>query len=203
MQATQTLPETYRKIGTLDVSHNRRLMLILNLLALVILVLSGWLFLRAMISLRPAAIAQSLVTIRIDSFLNWVILTGEVLILTALYVVLHEALHGIFFWVFTRTRPRFAFHWTYAYAAAPDWFIPRNRFLVTTLAPLVGITLLGLLIMTVAPAGWLLSIWYMVTMNAAGAVGDILVAIWLLRQPLTCLAQDCGDAVTLFVPQLP
>ena len=37
MNATQVLPDSYRKIGTLDVSQNTRLVLIFNLVGGVIL----------------------------------------------------------------------------------------------------------------------------------------------------------------------
>jgi hypothetical protein len=36
------------------------------------------------------------------------------------------------------------------------------------------------------------------TANAAGAIGDIVVAAWLLFQPLNALVQDVGDAVTSY-----
>jgi hypothetical protein len=56
----------------------------------------------------------------------------------------------------------------------------------------------GLAVIPVVPASWLLGVWFVLTMNAGGSVGDLLVAGWLLRQPPTCLAQDRGDSVTLF-----
>jgi len=34
--------------------------------------------------------------------------------------------------------------------------------------------------------------------NAAGAVGDIAVSIWLLFQPATLLARDTGDGITFY-----
>jgi hypothetical protein len=39
-----------------------------------------------------------------------------------------------------------------------------------------------------------------VLLNAVGAVGDLLVTAWLLRYPSTALAQDVGDAMTVFAP---
>jgi hypothetical protein len=200
MRATQTLPNTYRKIGTLDVSASERLLLILNLAGLLMLAASGWLFFRAAIWLRATDAARAIQILQISTLPGWIGLIAAILALTALHIILHEAIHGVFFWVFTRSRPRFAFRWAYAYAAAPGWYIPRNPFFITTLAPLVVITLVGLLIFAAAPLGWLLPTWLVITMNAGGAVGDLAVALWLLRQPATCLAQDRGDAVTLFVP---
>ncbi len=204
MRATQSLPDGYQKLGTIDISRDQRLLLILNVFGFILMVAAGWLFFRAIFWLRPSdSIRGLLALLRIGNLLEWAVLIGAILGLTALHVILHEAIHGIFFWLFTHTRPRFAFRGAYAYAAAPDWFIPRNLFLVTTLAPLVLISLAGLLMIGSLPPGWLLPTWLVVTMNAGGAVGDILVAGWLLIQPKSCLAQDCGDAVTLFVRREP
>lgn len=200
MQATRTLPDGYRKIGTLDVSKNERLLLLLNLAGLVGLAVSGWLFLMILARLRPTVTASAF-RFEIRSLGEMVLIIGAILALLVFHIILHEAIHGVFFWLFTRSQPQFAFRWVYAYAAAPDWYLPRNLFLITTLAPLVLISLAGVVLFSFAPTAWLLPIWFVLIMNAGGAVGDVLVAVWLLRQPPDCLAQDRGDAVTLFVPE--
>jgi hypothetical protein len=198
MQPVQVLPPTYHPIGTLDITKDHRALLFLNLFGFLLLVLSGWFFLQAIIGLRRAEIADGIVRLEVSSLLDTILMVAGILLLTALYVGVHEAIHGFFFWLFTRSRPLFAFRWTYAYAAAPDWFLPRNQYLLTSLAPLIFITLGGLAVIPVVPASWLLGVWFVLTMNAGGSVGDLLVAGWLLRQPPTCLAQDRGDSVTLF-----
>lgn len=201
MNATQVLPASYRKIGTLDVSQNTRLLLIFNVVALVIMAIAGFLFFQAMFRLRSGPPFDGQQLLQVTGLSETVGLIAAVLGLTALHIVIHEAIHGVFFWIFTHSRPLFAFRWTYAYAAAPDWFIPRNPFLVTTLAPLILITLGGLILFKFAPVAWVLPTWFIITMNAGGAVGDMAVAGWLVRQPPTCLAQDRGDAVTLYLPE--
>lgn len=200
MEAVRQLPETYQKVGTLDISKDQKLQIILNLAGLAAMAGFAWLFYRALVWLRPDEnpLGFTEFEIRIGSLPEWFGVAAAILGLAALGVVVHEAIHGLFFWLFTRSRPRFAFKLAYAYAAAPDWYIPRNQFLVTTLAPLVLISLAGLLIFAAAPASWLLPTWFVITMNAGGAVGDLAVAVWLLTQPARCLAQDRGDAVTLY-----
>lgn len=200
MRPTQVLPAGYHSIGTLDVAHDQRLLIILNIAGLFCLALGGWLFFRAAFWLRPQDAASGLGTLSVSTLAGWAALVAAILALTAMHIILHEAVHGIFFWIFTRARPRFAFRWAYAYAAAPGWYIPRNPFFVTTLAPLVVLSLAGLLVMAAAPAAWILPTWFVITMNAGGAVGDLAVAAWLARQPPGCLVQDRGDAVTFFLP---
>jgi len=200
MNPTQTLPATYRKIGTLDASKSERLPLVLTLVGLVVLVFAGWLFFRALIALRPEDALRILQGSQTRTIPGWIGLIAAILALIVLHIILHEAIHGVFFWIFTRTRPKFAFRLTYVYASAPDWYIPRNLFLITELAPLAVLTLAGLALFSIAPAVWLAPTWLVITINAGGAAGDLAVAGWLLLQPPTCLAQDRGDAVTLFKP---
>lgn len=120
------------------------------------------------------------------------------LIVLAMMVVLHEGLHGLMFWHFTGDRPTFGFKGLYAYAAAPSWYLPRNQHLVVALAPLLVITLGGLLLVALLPEAAVLPIIAIVALNAGGAIGDILVALWLLRIDAAALIQDTGDAITVF-----
>jgi hypothetical protein len=115
-------------------------------------------------------------------------------------LVLHELVHGAFFWLFTHQRPHFGFKGAYAYAAAPDWYIPRRQYMLVGISPLVVLSLLGVLLLPVLPAGALLPWLVALAGNAAGAVGDALIVGWLLFQPDSVLVQDHGDAVTVYKP---
>jgi len=200
MSATRTLPAHYRNIGTLDVSRDQRLLLFLNLGGLLLMGIAGWLFFRFAAWLRPSDLSGDFQFSQDRSPGAVIALIAAILVLFVFHVVAHEAVHGLFFCLFTRSRPRFAFRWAYAYAAAPDWYIPRDLFFIITLAPFVLITLAGLLLIAFAPPAWILPTWFVITLNAGGAIGDLAVAAWLLRQPRTCFANDRGDAVTLYVP---
>ncbi len=199
MRATQTLPENYHPIKTIDLSKDKRLLVILNLASLPLFFFFGWLFFQPIIWLRQVDLFEMAAQTQISSISDWIGLGGIIIGLSAVQILLHELIHGVFFWWYTRSRPRFAIRLTYAYAAAPDWFLPRNEYLVTSLAPFVVMSVAGVLLFAAAPAVWLLPTWFAITLNAGGSIGDLLVAVWLLRQPVTCLAQDRGDAVTLYV----
>ena len=197
MQPTRTLPPEYRPVWTFDLKNNLRAVLWLNLAGLVILALAGAGFALALYALRPAQATTGL-AVSIDGAGGVIQAALAFLALYAAMIVIHEAFHGICFWIFTRQRPVFALSWAYAYAAAPEWYLPRDQYLVTAAAPLVGISLLALLAFAVAPPAFFLPALVVATTNAAGAVGDIWMVIWLLRQPQACYAQDRGDAVTLY-----
>jgi hypothetical protein len=201
LNATQSLPDSYQEAGTLDLSKNPRLLVILNLAGVVILLLSGWLFFLAILWIRPQGSLSGIRFFSIGSPLDILTTIIWILALTAFILVLHEAIHGLFFWLFTRSVPRFAFKGVYAYAAAPGWYLSRNPFVVTTLAPLIFISLGGLLVFRLVPAAWLFGAWFALIMNASGAVGDILVTWWILRRSPRSYVQDRGDSVTLYLPK--
>jgi hypothetical protein len=58
----------------------------------------------------------------------------------------------------------------------------------------------GLAVLALVPPGWFLVVISFIAFNGSGAVGDLAVFYWLLRQPSTCLAYDVGEAVTLYLP---
>jgi hypothetical protein len=120
------------------------------------------------------------------------------LVLAALTLGAHELIHGFFFWVFTRSKPVYALHLSYACAAAPDWFIPFRQYWIIGLAPLVIIAAIGLLLIFIAPPGWILAINFLIGLNTGGAVGDLAIIAQLFRLPPTTLVKDSGDGVCYF-----
>jgi hypothetical protein len=198
MKPMQSLPEGYILKGSLDLSRNTRALLGLNLVGVVLFFLFAWLFTALAVQIRPDASAVFSV-VEISGIWSFVRLILVIVLLQVVMIVLHEGFHGFFFWAFTCTHPRYAFKGLYAYASMPGWYFPRRQYLIVCLAPLVGITLLGFLLITVIPAVWILPVLVVMTLNAAGAVGDMAVAIWLIRAPAGCLANDQGDAFNLYV----
>lgn len=195
MQAVRTLPENYIARSQVDLSKWRSA-LMLNLAALPLLVMFGWLFQRAAAWLRPGyAQAGSL----LQAFDGLV----DLLILVATYVVmitLHELVHGLFFWLFTKERPAFAFKGLYAFAAAPNWHLPRNQYIIVGLAPLVLISAAALLLILAAPISTIPLLVLTAALNASGAVGDLFIAGWVFAHPASSLVRDRGDVFEIFLP---
>jgi hypothetical protein len=195
-QPTRTLPPDYAPRGSIDLSTNHTAMLALSIASVVALLVFGVLALYITALVRPD-IAGGEFSLGASELLIGLV---AVLVLTFLMIVVHELIHGLFFWLFTRERPTFGFKGAYAYAAAPDWYMPRNQYAVVGLAPLVLMTLAGFALLPVIPVWAIPSLLFVVVTNAAGAVGDIAVVGWLLLQPRTTLVNDIGDAVTLYRP---
>jgi Putative zincin peptidase len=114
------------------------------------------------------------------------------------YIVLHELVHGAFFWIYSRNRPKFGFRKGYAYAAAPGWFFPRGQYLVIALAPFVLLSILGMALVAMVPVGAIVAILFGMVANAAGAVGDMWIAVKVLREHRKILIEDWGDGMNFY-----
>lgn len=191
MEPVKKLDAEYVVTGELDV-NNRKVAIALNLVGLALLFLFGWIFSLVAVAVRP----------KIDSPSPLGLFSGlEPLTLVLGLVgvlILHELVHGFFFWVFTGDRPKFGIHILYAYAAAPGWYLPRNHFLVIGLAPFISLSLLGLLLLPVVPDSVVPVLMLGLTFNAAGSVGDLAVAGWLLSQPRSLMVHDTGPQMTFY-----
>ena len=188
--STKTLPEGYAQSGEINLKKNKRLAITLNIVAFFVLVLSFYLLSSFAALVRPDLMNLS-GTITAG---GWAVVVGLVVLL----FTIHELIHGFFFWVFTRSRPVFALCLFYAYASAPDWYIPTRQFAFVTLGPLVIIGAVGLLLILLAPIRWIMFIIFFVAMNTGGSTGDLLVLTRLFKLSPTCLANDTGDVVTFY-----
>ena len=193
--STRQLPENYRLIWRLDLRRRVGLLVWLNLLGLVLLLLGGWLCLAWLHWLRPADLNVVLVVEGGARFWGFLALLLGVF---AGMLLVHEGIHGLFFWLFTGKPPHFGVGPGYVYACAPDWYIPKRQALVVMLAPAVLITLGGLLGLALAPAGWLWGFTLLVTLNLSGAVADLYVAVRSARLAPECLYHDTGHVMEVY-----
>lgn len=190
--AVQTLPETYAPAWYLDM-RERQSLIIANIAGLVLLIASAWGFTRLAYLLHPSAQFQ----LTIKDLSGLAIILGLVLA-TIVMVIVHEGLHGLCFWIFTHARPKFAVKQYYAYASAEKWYIPRGQYLLTALAPLIGITALGILLIAFAPEIVILPVLVVLIFNTSGATGDLWVAGALLFHPADTYIHDMGDRVEFY-----
>jgi hypothetical protein len=191
--STQMLPEGYAQSGEINLKKNKRLAITLNIVAFFVFVISFYLLSSFAALVRPDLMNLS-GTITAG---GWAVMVGLVVLL----FTIHELIHGFFFWVFTRSKPVFALRLFYAYAGAPDWYIPTRQFAFVAVGPLVIIGAVGLLLILLAPIRWIMFIIFFVAMNTGGSAGDLLVLTRLVKLPPTCLANDTGDVVTFYERQ--
>jgi hypothetical protein len=195
MHATKSLPADYEHLRTFDLKRDLSLLVRLNIAGLLLFLPIGWLFLSLGALLNPQAGSVSSIISPSTSSLFQLL---AYLCAAIFAIILHEIVHGLFFLIVTRTLPKFGFQGAYAFAAAPDWYINRNHYLWIGIAPLIVISLGGIILIPMLP-NWILHAWlFMLIINATGAVGDVYVVSWLIRGPKKLLIQDLGDVITVY-----
>ena len=200
-KAVRDLPEDYDQCHTLDLNKNNKLAIGLNLASLACFVIFGALFYWLLIQVRPGLLSET--GLLGSGFFNSDSIFTQFLVIALVYlgmIVLHEVVHGFFFWIFTRERPKFGFRGLYAYAGAPRWFFSKRPYLLIGLAPLVLISLAGFIAMLFVPGEWIFPILLFITLNASGAVGDIYAFFWILPKPDDILVRDFGDRMEIYGP---
>ncbi|MBE0671063.1 MAG: DUF3267 domain-containing protein [Anaerolineales bacterium] len=188
--STQTLPDGYVQSAEINLKKDMRLAILLNIGAFITFIPMFYLLSRFIALVRPD-ITNFSVTITIGKVFSAI---G----LVVLVLIIHEIIHGLFFWIFSHGKPVFALRPLYAYAGAPTWFFPKRQYAITVLGPLVIIGAMGLLLLLLAPISWILMIAFLVALNTGGAVGDLFVFIRLLKCSPMSFANDTGEVVTFF-----
>jgi hypothetical protein len=197
MKATQVLPPNYHLSGKFDLK-NARQVISMNLAGFVLLILSIWFF--GWLAIRMRGTSAISFSFEFSSISSSLFSVGKLILVIFLVLVLHEAIHAIYFWVFSRHKPLVGFKGFYAYAAMPGWYFPRNQYLMIGIAPLILIILIGILFMAILPISNLNLVLVALVINTSGAVGDLFVVIWLLTKPAETLALDQGDSIEFYVP---
>jgi Putative zincin peptidase len=198
--STQTLPDGYTQTVEINLAKNKGLAVLLNIVGLFISILAFVLMGLFTRFARPSVFAGVFI-FKVD-----LSTMGQLLVLVVFVVfclIAHELIHGFFFWVFTRSRPVYALHLAYAYAAAPGWYIPVRQYRIIGLAPLVLIDLAGLLLILLASPAWILLLVFLVAFNTGGSVGDMWIVLNSLLKSPASMVNDVGDGVTLFEPLSP
>jgi hypothetical protein len=193
MHPTQTLPENYVLAWDVNMKRDRRLNVILQVVGLGWMALAGWLLVSIVMWMRPDFndAMQTGMTVNLLALLL-------ILVVMVVTIVFHELVHGLLFWFYARHKPEFGIGRGYAFAAMPDWYFPRGKYLVIGLGPLVGLTLLGMAIMAFAPLSWLGLVFAGVVINAGGAIGDLYVCWRIAREADNVWVKDIGDGFQVY-----
>jgi hypothetical protein len=121
-----------------------------------------------------------------ESVVVWIVVSviGYLLILP-----LHEGIHGLTF-AFWGGRPHFGAKLPLAlYCGARDQLFRRDQYLVVGLAPLVVLTLVGIVLIAWVP-GIAAYLWFALAGNVSGAAGDVMAARRLQRLPKDSVVED-------------
>lgn len=126
----------------------------------------------------------------------WLLAVIAVIILM---IVLHEWIHGLAIrWV--GYKPRYGINLAKGvfFATTDNGLFWRDQFIIVALAPLVVITLVGMVLMIFTPDSLGYYIGLIVVMNAGGAIGDLWMAAVVWRYPENTLVRDEADSIRIY-----
>ncbi len=189
-KSMSVLPEGYKEGLSIDLQKDKKLALLVNGLSLLIAVLT----VVPVLFLVP-------ITPLFDVSGDWVsyfLRLGALLVGMAVYMVLHEAVHGIAMKLCGTKKVKYGFTGLYAFAGSDDYY-GKAAYLFIALAPVVlwGIAL-GVACFLV-PASWFWVVYLIEVVNLSGAAGDLYVTVRFLRLPKDILVRDVGTSMTVYV----
>ena len=193
MNPIKTIPETYTLAWAVDMKTDRRLHWLLQFAGMIWFIIASLVLSEIVAVIRPDYVFQ----IEFETA-EALILLGSALVIIFITTILHELVHGFFFWLFTKEKPQFGIGPGYAYAAAPDWYFPKGKYLVIGLSPLVVLTVLGLAAIALIPAGGVAIVFLAIVFNAGGAVGDLYICIRIGGEAKNVWIKDKGDGFEVY-----
>ena len=182
------LPAEYHVIKQLNMQKDKKLVVLLNVVALIIAIVL------VLIGLKLVPI--SFVVILGNRF-DFLIRLLMILVGMILYILSHELIHGLFIRLFSGKKAKYGFTGLYAYAGTDAYFNKRH-YLTIALAPVVFFGVAFLLMNTFLPSEWFWFVYLLQILNVSGAAGDLYVTYLMQRLPKDILVQDRGIEVTIY-----
>ncbi len=189
MKAVTSLPEGYKEIYKIDLEKNKKTALLVNLGALII----------AAILIVPVHIFYIPITklFYTDDGVIDTVKFVSLFVLSILYIVLHELVHGVAMKICGTKKIRYGFRGLYAFAGSDDYYA-KKPYIFIALAPVI---LWGTVIAVMncfVPEDWFWVVYFIQISNLSGAAGDLFVTVKFSRMPKDILIKDYGVGMTVF-----
>ena len=192
MKAVAHLPEYYKEMLRIDLQKDKKLALIVNILAIVI----------AVVLAVPAHFVVPIFSLfNMESgFGNYLLRFVVLLLAIVLYMVLHELVHGAVMKLCGTKKVKYGFTGMYAFAGSDDYY-DKKAYLIIALSPVVlwGI-LLAVWSCFVSPE-WFWVIYLVQITNLSGAAGDLFVTVKFFKLPKDILVKDYGVSMVVYSRQ--
>ncbi len=190
MKSVQTLPEGYSEIYNVDLQKNKKTALLINAVAFAV----------AVVLAVPAhffAVPISTLFDMTGGLGRYLIRFGALIGFYALYMVLHEAVHGIAMKICGTKKIKYGFTGLYAFAGSDDYY-SKKPYIFIALAPVVLWGIVLTVINLFVPQDWFWVIYFIQIGNLSGAAGDIFVTFKFSRLPKDILVKDYGVGMHVF-----
>ena len=189
MKATDVLPRGYKEIFSVNLQKNKKMAISLNIVATVV----------AVIMIIPMCFVVPISALfSMEEGIGRYILRFAVLIAgSVLYLVLHEAVHGIAMKICGTKKIKYGFKGMFAYAGSSDYY-DKKSYIFIALAPVVLWGIVLAVLNFVVPYEWIWVVYIIQVSNIGGAVGDFYVTLKFSRFPSDILVSDSGLGMTVY-----
>ncbi len=189
MKAVHNLPEGYKDILSIDLQKDKKLFLLINILATVIIVVMAvpMHFLVPITSLFDVSKGLKAYTIR------FVVLFVAMIA----YIVLHELVHGITMKILGTKKIKYGFTGLLAYAGSDDYY-DKKSYITIALAPIVIWGVVLAIINIFVSSEWFWVVYFIQLLNVSGAAGDMYVTVKFAKLPKDILVRDYGVSMTVY-----
>ena len=188
MRSVEKLPEGYEKIYSVDLQKNKKLSLLVNGIAVAIMILMV-VPMRFLVPIRATFSPEKL-----GGYFGKLAIT---LALLVLYIVLHEAVHGIAMKICGTKKVKYGFTGLYAFAGSSD-FYGKGAYIFIALAPVVLWGIVLAVVNAFVSPEWFWVIYFIQINNISGAAGDFFVTVKFSTMPKDILVQDYGVGMTVY-----
>lgn len=188
-KAVSVLPERYEAKLSIDLQQNKKLMILLNLLSLLV----------AAAMVVPVYFILPVTTLfdMRQGLTAYFVRFGVMLVGLLGYIVLHEAVHGVAMKLCGTQKVTYGFTGVYAFAGSSDYYSKRAYFFIA-LAPVVLWGVIFTALCLAVPTQWFWVVYTIQMINISGAVGDAYVVLKFCRLPKDILVQDSGTAMSVY-----
>lgn len=206
MQATTTLPPDYGRQASFNLLKSNKTKIGVIIFGIVLLIFGGWLLVQFTHFLRPNVLEsirfRHILTVTQDGQPSFTLPIVDIVVAVVLVTFIHELVHAVFCWWFAGQRPTIGFKGLFVYVAAPpEVYFPRNQYIIVSIAPLVLLTIVGLLLMLIVPVTGISILSFFIIFNIAGSAVDLIMAIRLLFYSSDTFMQRGDTDLLIFGPE--
>ena len=194
-------PKGYVEKAVIDLTSEQRMKFSAVLLGLALIVAVFVVMARYVDVVRPGALDLGITVDQEGSIIIGFDLGSMLSYFAVLVLVLvfHELVHGVVFWRVSGETPTVGLKGIFVYVSAPpSVYFQRDRYLWVGAAPMVSLTLVGVLLVPFLPHSLILLDVLFVALNAAGSAGDLVMILFLLRYPSSSLIRDLGSGMVIY-----
>lgn len=189
MRAVESLPAGYREIYSVNLQKNKKIAIVLNVIALIIAAV--------MIVPMNAFVPISSLFSMENGIINYLIRFFVFIASMIAYICLHELIHGITMKAFGTKQVKYGFTGLYAFAGSEDYY-DKKSYIIIALAPVVVFLFVLAVINVLVPLEWFWVVYFLQILNVSGAAGDLFVTFKFSQMPKDILVQDSGVGMTVY-----